>query len=88
MKEIKAPLETRYKSLKITATCNNSTCKAGFELEGKDIHIYREGNPQSYCGNSALSFLCPHCGKLTTVQLEDKELEAYIMTVFDPVYYE
>lgn len=90
MKEIKAPLETRYNQLNITATCKNPCCCAGFELEGKDIRIHRKGNPSSYSkepGDHRLSFLCPHCNNITYVQLEDEELQNYIKNFFKPVYF-
>lgn len=87
MKEIKAPLESRYKNLKITAACKNPDCMAGFELTGDDIRIHRKGNSLSYVGGSSLGFRCPHCGDCTSVTLEDKELADYILRTFDPVYY-
>lgn len=56
-------------------------------MQGEDLRIHKEGNSQSYCEVHSLSFLCPHCGQITYVHLEDKELEEYIEWVFPPVYY-
>lgn len=79
MKTIKMPLETRYQELKVVVTCTNKDCGAELEAVGKEVRGYRKGNLQDYREYARPQVCCPYCGRLLYVNLEDNQLELYIM---------